>query len=71
MVADLIKRSFQKCIAKRVYFSEEFALKVAKRIKKERGDSLRVYWCNQCTAFHLTKKDPANSAVVGTEEERK
>lgn len=47
----------QECFKKKRYSTENFAQKIANKIKWKRNVKLRVYFCDLCGGFHLTKKD--------------
>jgi hypothetical protein len=47
----------RSCYGKRAYPSEPHADSVANRVWCERKVSLRVYWCDGCSGWHLTKLD--------------
>lgn len=47
---------FSQCRKKAAYDSNRFAERVCERILKERGVSLRVYSCDFCGKYHLSKK---------------
>lgn len=44
----------EMCLKKKRYFTIEMAEHVQKKVKKERGTSLRIYSCPICCSFHLT-----------------
>lgn len=44
------------CSRKKRYSTEALAEKVARKVKYERGDDCRAYFCELCGGFHLTKK---------------
>jgi hypothetical protein len=45
----------KECLGKKHYHQIELAEKVAKRVARERGVVLRVYYCKYCLCFHLTR----------------
>jgi len=51
-----LKQWVKSCLRKNRYETRDFALKVAKDIKGERGTELRVYYCEECSGFHLTSQ---------------
>ena len=54
---DSIRRNANMCYGKKVYSSFENALKVTKKIFKDRGVRLRIYACPICGLYHLTHKN--------------
>lgn len=52
---DQRKRVFFSCDKKRRYKTEHDATCASHRVFKERGTRLRVYYCNYCRGWHLTK----------------
>lgn len=55
----------RSCFEKRSYHSEETAVNVANHVWLERHVSLRVYFCEVCTQWHLTKRDAPNRVKPG------
>jgi ribosomal protein L37AE/L43A len=51
---------FSECSRKKRYSTKHFANEVAKKVKKRRGDLVRVYECPSCQGFHLTRMDVAD-----------
>lgn len=45
------------CHSKKSYFTEVHAKSIAQKILEERGQKLRVYACDYCLCFHLTKSE--------------
>ena len=50
------ERWFEGCSKKRSYSNELLAHRVAAAATKERGIALRVYKCEFCPNWHMTKK---------------
>lgn len=44
------------CWKKHRYPTEQVAQEAVNRIHKKRNVALRVYFCNRCLGYHLTKK---------------
>lgn len=44
-----------QCFKKRSYMSMEHAYRMKEKILKERGVQLRMYKCDYCYCYHLTK----------------
>jgi hypothetical protein len=45
------------CIGKKRYNGPEHAERVATHVLRVRGTALRVYLCEACAGYHLTKRD--------------
>jgi hypothetical protein len=43
------------CLRKTRYRNDHEAMRVARRIKEQRGTGLRAYECEACGGWHLTK----------------
>jgi hypothetical protein len=50
-----VYRMRSQCLKKKRYPTTHFAEKLVKRIAAERGVTLRVYHCDCCYGYHLTK----------------
>lgn len=47
------------CWRKKRYNSEAFALKIVRKVLKNRGAKVRSYFCGICQGYHLTSKPTA------------
>lgn len=54
------EKMYGACLRKKIYRTEEYAKKEAKRLGELRGIELFVYWCPLCNNYHLTKKKQGN-----------
>lgn len=48
--------AYRQCAKKTGYSSQRHAEMIARNVEKERGDKLRVYHCEICGQYHLTKR---------------
>jgi len=55
-VDEISKAIFWSCVSKKSYSSAKLAERVRDEALVKRGAALRVYKCDFCTQFHLTKK---------------
>lgn len=53
-----------QCYRKKRYSDSEFAERVARQCKEQRGVALRAYFCPVCSGFHLTKNREAQGTSV-------
>ncbi len=58
------------CLRKGRYRTEAAAIRVARRVYKERNVILYVYYCSYCLGFHLTRSkyhnDKPNTRAIYT-----
>lgn len=50
------KRAYWSCEKKTRYRSQDEAKRVADKVKHLRGTNLRIYYCEHCRGYHLTKQ---------------
>ena len=55
-MADSIKTWHSSCLKKSRYSTYDRAMSLVRKVKKDRGVDLRVYYCSICSGFHLTKQ---------------
>ena len=57
------KEQYSQCIKKQRYASKSAASIAAKKCESKRGYPLRVYFCEMCGGWHITKKEKRKEKI--------